>query len=172
MASYLSNLGGVFRSKGDNDGAIDAYVRALVHLKKAMPAVAEIENVVAAEESAAFALESDRFDKRALSYPIDRREITTEQDTECMLGHSGFLNTASSVLNNLGVLYKALGEPKSARRLYVLRVSQIQAHCLLPLRDCLITRPSLKGNVLLTSQVDCLPIQYTHTRRLKTDTFR
>ena len=172
MASYLSNLGGVFRSKGDNDGAIDAYVRALVHLKKAMPAVAEIENVVAAEESAAFALESDRFDKRALSYPIDRREITTEQDTECMLGHSGFLNTASSVLNNLGVLYKALGEPKSARRLYVLRVSQIQAHCLLSLRDCLSTRPSLKGNALLTSQVDCLPIQYTHTRRLKTDTFR
>ena len=39
-------------------------------------------------------------------------------------------------------------------------------HCLLPLCD-----ESLKGCLLHTSQVDCLPIQYTHYSRLKTDTF-
>ena len=40
-----------------------------------------------------------------------------------MLGPSGFLNTAASVLNNLGLLYKSLGEPKSARRCYLRAIS-------------------------------------------------
>ena len=44
-------------------------------------------------------------------------------DTESMLGPSGFLNTAASVLNNLGLLYKSLGEPKSARRCYLRAIS-------------------------------------------------
>jgi hypothetical protein len=56
-------------------------------------------------------------------------------------------------------------------REYVLGLSQIQAHCLMPLFDCLSTRPSLKGSILHTLQLGCLRIQYTHTVRLKTDPF-
>ena len=49
----------MFRSKGDVDGANDAYCRALDHLRKAMPPLDEIERVVAAEESEAFEREAD-----------------------------------------------------------------------------------------------------------------
>ena len=120
LASYLSNLGGVFRSKGDTNGANDAYCKALDHLRKALPPLTEIEQVVAAEESAAFERENDRFDPNV----VDKKEAaTTHTDTEQMLGHSGFLNTAASVLNNLGLLYKSLGEPRSARRLYLRAIS-------------------------------------------------
>ena len=69
LASYLSNLGGVFRSKGDVDGANDAYCRALDHLRKAMPPLDEIERVVAAEESEAFEREADAFDRDARDAP-------------------------------------------------------------------------------------------------------
>ena len=127
LASYLSNLGGVFRSKGDVDGANDAYCRALDHLRKAMPPLNEIERVVAAEESEAFEREADAFDRDARDAPGTgaghARPTTSVDDTESMLGPSGFLNTAASVLNNLGLLYKSLGEPKSARRCYLRAIS-------------------------------------------------
>lgn len=124
LASYLSNLGGVFRSKGDVDGANDAYCRALDHLRKAMPPLNEIERVVAAEESEAFEREADAFDRDARDAPgTEKTRTTSVDDTESMLGPSGFLNTAASVLNNLGLLYKSLGEPKSARRCYLRAIS-------------------------------------------------
>ena len=124
LASYLSNLGGVFRSKGDVDGANDAYCRALDHLRKAMPPLNEIERVVAAEESEAFEREADAFDRDARDAPgTEKTGTTSVDDTESMLGPSGFLNTAASVLNNLGLLYKSLGEPKSARRCYLRAIS-------------------------------------------------
>ncbi len=127
LASYLSNLGGVFRSKGDVDGANDAYCRALDHLRKAMPPLNEIERVVAAEESEAFEREAEAFDRDANDPGTGTehagRPTTSVDDTETMLGPSGFLNTAASVLNNLGLLYKSLGEPKSARRCYLRAIS-------------------------------------------------
>jgi tetratricopeptide (TPR) repeat protein len=127
LASYLSNLGGVFRSKGDVDGANDAYCRALDHLRKAMPPLNEIERVVAAEESEAFERDAEAFDRDATNPSgtgtEHTRPTTSVDDTESMLGPSGFLNTAASVLNNLGLLYKSLGEPKSARRCYLRAIS-------------------------------------------------
>lgn len=122
LASYLSNLGGVFRSKGDVDGANDAYCRALDHLRKAMPPLNEIERVVAAEESEAFERDAEAFD-RDVPQTEHARPTTSVDDTESMLGPSGFLNTAASVLNNLGLLYKSLGEPASARRCYLRAIS-------------------------------------------------
>ena len=122
LASYLSNLGGVFRSKGDVDGANDAYCRALDHLRKAMPPLNEIERVVAAEESEAFERDAEAFD-RDVPQTGHARPTTSVDDTESMLGPSGFLNTAASVLNNLGLLYKSLGEPASARRCYLRAIS-------------------------------------------------
>ena len=114
LASYLSNLGGVFRSKGDVDGANDAYCRALDHLRKAMPPLNEIERVVAAEESEAFEREADAFDRDARDAPgTEKTGTTSVDDTESMLGPSGFLNTAASVLNNLGLLYKSLVNRKA-----------------------------------------------------------
>ena len=124
LASYLSNLGGVFRSKGDVDGANDAYCRALDHLRKAMPPLNEVERVVAAEESEAFEREADAFDRDAVGAGTGHANLTTSvDDMESMLGPSGFLNTAASVLNNLGLLYKSLGEPASARRCYLRAIS-------------------------------------------------
>ena len=124
LASYLSNLGGVFRSKGDVDGANDAYCRALDHLRKAMPPLDEVERVVAAEESEAFEREADAFDRDAVGAGTGHANLTTSvDDMESMLGPSGFLNTAASVLNNLGLLYKSLGEPASARRCYLRAIS-------------------------------------------------
>ena len=127
LASYLSNLGGVFRSKGDVDGANDAYCRALDHLRKAMPPLNEVERVVAAEESEAFEREADAFDQNSARVPgagTGHAILTTSvDDMESMLGPSGFLNTAASVLNNLGLLYKSLGEPASARRCYLRAIS-------------------------------------------------
>ena len=122
LASYLSNLGGVFRSKGDVDGANDAYCRALDHLRKALPPLNEIERVVAAEESEAFERDAEAFD-RDVPQTGHARPTTSVDDTESMLGPSGFLNTAASVLNNLGLLYKSLGEPASARRCYLRAIS-------------------------------------------------
>ena len=127
LASYLSNLGGVFRSKGDVDGANDAYCRALDHLRKAMPPLNEVERVVAAEESEAFEREADAFDQNSARVPgagTGHAILTTSvDDTESMLGRSGFLNTSASVLNNLGLLYRSLGEPASARRCYLRAIS-------------------------------------------------
>jgi hypothetical protein len=78
-----------------------------------------MERAVAAEESEAFTRESEVFD----SSKTRMRTTTSVASTESMLGPSGFLNTAASVLNNLGLVYNASGEPSTARRLFLRAIS-------------------------------------------------
>ena len=67
------------------------------------------------------------------------------------------------------------GTDDDTRTAYLVRVVFPKSrHCLLPLRDYLlplVEYTSHKRKLLHTSHVDCLPIQFTHTRRFKTDLF-
>jgi tetratricopeptide (TPR) repeat protein len=118
LASYLSNLGGAYRAAGDAETASRHYCRALDHIRRIIPPLPDVPAAVAAEESALFEREMALGETSPLHDPLNDPSEPTLEDTSKLLGPSGALNVAASVLNNLGLLYKSLGEPHCARRLY------------------------------------------------------
>ena len=117
LASYLSNLGGAYRAAGDAETASRHYCRALDHIRRIIPPLPDVP-AVTAEESALFEREMALGETSPLHDPLNDPSEPTLEDTSKLLGPSGALNVAASVLNNLGLLYKSLGEPHCARRLY------------------------------------------------------
>lgn len=106
MASYLSNVAGIERSMGRVDAALYMYNGALDHLREVLPE--DVPGAIVAEEE-----EMDR---------TPRVQAGPPQGVK-VLGESGALDAAASVLNNLGLLLKSTGYPRCAYRLYSRAVS-------------------------------------------------
>ncbi len=93
----------------------------------------------------------------------------------------GFASVPAKTTNRIGTRFAAVSVDRTGERGERRRAAIFEAlvrivfpksqHRSMPLVECTTSNIYQYWQLLHTSQVHCLPIQYTHTRRLKTDPF-